>query len=138
MSAVIDGMIRYLIAGALSAALAKERSTDTMPWTGSCRQCGRCCKNDNYWVGFPNEATKQAMLEFEQARGYKIVQIGTHMIQFRFKNPCPHLKQKKCDIYETRPQFCRVFPRAIDDQSEAGLDTQKFVPHGCGFKWEDA
>ena len=75
----------------------------SMGLIGKCQHCGACCK----WE------TAKGLEMFKDRRDEK-------------REWCPHyLKEiKRCGIYDTRPEGCRLFPRI----AEHLLD-------GCGFSF---
>ncbi len=73
--------------------------------TGECNRCYRCCTCLYYDLPDQPEG-------IPPRRGW-----------------CPHLdlKEKRCRIWEERPEGCRNFPTVRDFELDA-------VPEGCGFR----
>jgi len=98
----------------------------------ACKQCGKCCTQ--FSIVYPNN-DEQA--EFLRARGFKAWQSNDKFTQWVLRTRCPHLTQEnKCDIYEGRPLACQVFPVTLMYQ-KIGLDPDKAVPKGCGYKFNE-
>ena len=96
-----------------------------------CSQCGKCCQIIVFGAAYGGADWN----EYYHKRGCKIVD-GVGMV---VPSPCPHLKQIKgpgidkngiksgaiysCDIYDTRPQLCRL--------STQRKNLRFFKPEGC-------
>ena len=77
-----------------------------------CTQCGYCCK-----VMHPN------LSETDIKRLARQFKLTTHEFRSRFllkndkdegyvfkEQPCPFLKNNRCEVYENRPRDCRSYP----------------------------
>jgi len=74
-----------------------------------CKQCGHCCTYLEFNI--PNHPL---VLEFYRARGVELFSYDTHSI-IRVPHRCPHLTaDMKCDIHETKPVACQVWPQVVD------------------------
>ena len=82
---------------------------------GQCKRCGRCCQVKTLWKGL-NRKTKIFLC------------ILRPKLIFT-KGRCDHLKfengMAKCEIYDKRPLFCRLFP---DEPAD-------LVDDRCGYKF---
>ena len=73
-----------------------------------CMECGECCKQ----IGILVDSTQN---NFLAAWGWKLRPItGTPAMSATILHPCQHYVNNRCDIYETRPIFCREY-WACDD-----------------------
>jgi len=81
-----------------------------------CMECQACCKYIGYLCGpTPQEAN------FLAAWGYELTPVaGTGKLTATIYHPCQHITDKGCDIYDTRPIFCREY-YACDDPALAHL-----------------
>ena len=108
--------------------------------SGSCKRCGGCCRYDINWVFFGSEEEKQTRLEALKARGYNIRQVGKMVIQAEFPMVCKQLegKENNCLLHATnKPRQCKIYPYELltDDMESYGLDLNKILTNGCGFKF---
>ena len=83
-----------------------------------------CCKQIKIPVLDPNPQA----VEFYQARGFTIhYEYPTCFIVIDIK--CPHLTNKGCDIYDSRPIICREYDGRLDP----------FVADRCKWvEWENS
>ena len=85
-----------------------------------CKRCGECCRVIVFGMAYGGADWN----EYYYARGCRLVQ-GVGLV---VPSICPHLQQHgdgfACDIYDTRPELCRIKP---DDPK--GLKFLK--PPGC-------
>ena len=66
-----------------------------------CVKCGQCCRQINL-----RTQLDEVMAEFWSAHYGQTVTEA----EFHVDHNCIHLtKDNRCDIYETRPQYCRNF-----------------------------
>jgi len=83
-----------------------------------CIQCGNCCRV--LYLG--NIRPTPEMLEYYEARKWSY-NPSTKVLTVH--DVCPHLVDGKCDIYETRPKYCKDFPLKTPNV---------IVPKGCAFE----
>ncbi|MCW4051542.1 MAG: YkgJ family cysteine cluster protein [Candidatus Bathyarchaeota archaeon] len=96
-----------------------------------CQGCGRCCRalvTEDMGVfrgltllpgetrRFPKEQVKPAigLGEEPSMEGFKVVAYQLTA------NECPHLKEKRCVIYEDRPFSCKQFPFSLEPSEDGG------------------
>jgi len=84
-----------------------------------CRECGRCCQSLVLPVAKPLQ--KAIMESWLDARGCEVVGENEDTFYVSVNSPCPHLVSSgrksglsksgsfACDIYENRPEGCRIF-----------------------------
>lgn len=101
MSSIIK--VEYDVNFRLLEITESDGSTYTLD--GYCSQCGQCCKNPNYDVGYNDENGVCTKLIYETVDG---------VIKYR------------CAIYSNRPVSCLLWPK---DQSEIDDHSQ------CTFKF---
>jgi Fe-S-cluster containining protein len=82
-----------------------------------CNQCGICCKIDDFLTAgpakvnpFENSQLNNRLKEIYEEMGRKWESDEAKYDQYITSTPCPFLKEKKCSIYEYRPDGCRQFP----------------------------
>ena len=82
-----------------------------------CNQCGICCKIDDFLTAGPakfnpleNPSLHNRLKEIYNEMGRKWEVDEIKYDQYITSAPCPFLKNKKCSIYEYRPDGCRQFP----------------------------
>jgi len=77
-----------------------------------CKKCGGlCCRYNN--ITFMTSPGSM-YLEYAAVRGIRKIEVDGGFI-FLDKHTCPHYnKDVGCDIYETRPKFCNIFPDKQD------------------------
>jgi hypothetical protein len=80
-----------------------------------CTSCGRCCKQlkPTLTVKYQKYLAKELNITVQQLQEKyrEYVQDSDKPAHWQIKNvPCPFLKDKKCIVYETRPQNCRNYP----------------------------
>jgi Fe-S-cluster containining protein len=99
--------------------------------TGSCNQCGKCCK-DIYLIH--EDKTIDSLELFEELKPanpeyqhFVVVGETEHGLQFQCKHLSP---ENRCAIYENRPDFCRKYP------SEKSILLGGSLAKGCGYKFE--
>lgn len=96
-----------------------------------CMECRECCE----YVEYPVTMLSIEVLEFFAWRAkephFYIDKDGAMM--FRVHDPCKHLTENGCSIYENRPTTCRVYMCEYGDKSvkevkkKACEDTMKMV-----------
>lgn len=75
-----------------------------------CTTCGNCCMQFRFGVS-DNEIEKLAHTLNTTPKQIKLDYIQTDPYEQYFKNiPCDFLKDKKCIVYDNRPEECREFP----------------------------
>ncbi|MEB3244924.1 MAG: YkgJ family cysteine cluster protein [Vampirovibrionales bacterium] len=99
--------------------------------TGACHSCGQCCSNIHLVSGL---ATVQDAEQLER--------LKVSIPEYRYFTPveqtedgvavkCIHLlPNKRCAIYEHRPQFCRDYP------SELGMRLGAKLAPECGYAFK--
>ena len=87
-----------------------------------CRQCGKCCKNQNTILFSPWDifkiAKKIGKSPFSVIRDYTEVYIGpqsripvVHLLMQGKKNACPFLTEEgRCSIHDAKPTVCALYP----------------------------
>lgn len=87
-----------------------------------CRKCGRCC---TYWIFDP--------WQFKHDEEFMKIQngivSGKHWL---IPSPCPKLKDGLCEIYDSRPEFCRDWPGKYEE-----CDHEWLKDLGCKIFVED-
>ena len=83
------------------------------------------CKG-HCWEACANIALTEQ--ELERMREVRKTKVGPHtlvkgfrIIQNASNGQCPHLRRKKCRVYEVRPAICRLY----------GVAEGMECPHGC-------
>lgn len=105
-------------------------------WQGQCNKCGKCCQYSIHFMPFENEDSKKDILEWANARGYIITQIGKGIVHLLYPFQCPKLKDNLCTIQDNKPKWCSVFPDTIPKFAKRfELDPNLILCEGCGFKW---
>jgi len=88
--------------------------SDTAEQQGNCLTCQECCS----YVEYPVTMLSIEVLEYFLFRGENfILDDKNGVLSIRVYKPCVHLTKKGCDIYETRPETCRVFMCSYKDES---------------------
>ena len=65
-------------------------------------------------------------IDFYIARGFKVKIINRQKYIVKIDNVCPHLTEdNKCDIQDSKPFNCRVYPEGVPKQT---------LMDGCAFK----
>lgn len=93
---------------------------------GECDMCGWCCEilATGAKLLFPLEPMGKDYLE---ARGIEIVEGRVGYKQLDIIDPCQHLcEDKTCAIHDTKPQYCRDWPRNPED----------VIGHPCTYWFE--
>lgn len=81
-----------------------------------CTECGKCCTGEPGFVWITEEEIKQMALFLkipidDFVRRYVRNIFGRlSLIENKVNFDCVFLKDKRCQIYEARPQQCRNFP----------------------------
>lgn len=84
-----------------------------------CKKCGACCR----FIALEHTNPGKKHLEYYDARGWTY-DPETDIVWI--PSLCPHLlPDNTCDIYRTRPEQCRLYPKRTP-----GL----VVPPGCAFE----
>lgn len=84
--------------------------------TFKCGKCGKCCNNiiDMKIDEMSNIATKMNMNVDNFIKKYNLekIKINESTDCYRLDNGsfCPFLNNKKCTVYDVRPQICKEFP----------------------------
>lgn len=127
---LIIKIIRFI--SAIDALLKKLPRLFLKPlWvrTGSCQQCGECCK----LIGIEME---HRLAKHKLLRGLVIWWVkvfnGFHLKEWDkeheiFLFTCEHVKDNKCSVYKDRPQLCKDYPPIREYFKEP-----VFLPN-CGF-----
>lgn len=77
-----------------------------------CVGCQECCRYLTFIVG---EDIVNLYSEIYTVRGCTIRRMsGSPSYALRVPSVCPHLTERGCDIYETRPQHCRDYDGTMD------------------------
>lgn len=76
-----------------------------------CLQCMECCKI--IAVQAPYCIDNKDFVEFYHTRGCAIIATKSLPV-IVIENKCPHLTDKGCDIYNRRPEWCRMYDGRID------------------------
>ena len=92
---------------------------------GSCVRCGQCCETPMIRIPSPcfHLRSVRAMILWwhREVNGLELIQTDrkTHTFTFR----CTHWDQasKECDSYESRPGFCRDYPRPLLESSSGSF-----------------
>lgn len=79
----------------------RDRKNNTI--NGQCSGCGNCCANVLM-------LTNEEVLKIRKyIKKHNIAAVNRNTV-FQFMNVCPFLNyNKKCNIYEVRPQICKNF-----------------------------
>lgn len=77
-----------------------------------CLSCLECCKWIEISTTYPDTVE---IREFFTVRGWKVVTRGKVLHIYTY-HPCPHLTDRGCDMYETRPIVCRMYNGLADNQ----------------------
>ena len=94
-----------------------------------CLECQMCCKvigfvassKTDYSNGVSEESNpSQDLVEYMRNWGYEIKQINETEYAAILYKPCQHLTDKGCNMYDTRPLFCRNY-WACDDPALSHL-----------------
>jgi Fe-S-cluster containining protein len=99
--------------------------------TGACTQCGQCCSNIYLVHG---EQTINSLPLFEELQATtpdyaSFVPIDADS-EGNLLFCCTHLQvDKRCGIYDTRPDFCRRYP------SEQGMLMGAKLAADCGYQF---
>ena len=79
-----------------------------------CTECGRCCEDLEPMVSNKDQKRLAERLEMavEQLREQYLEYVDADDEKgWRIKNsPCPFLRDKKCSVYDSRPENCRDYP----------------------------
>ena len=75
------------------------------PQQEKCIACQDCCE----YVEIPSSMMNKNILEFYLTRGTKFYIDPSGLFMFRFNDPCQHLTEEGCDIYDTRPVACSSY-----------------------------
>jgi len=71
-----------------------------------CMECRECCE----YVEVPTSLIDVAVLEHWYMRGTRFyISNKDGLCHVRFYQPCVHLKENGCDIYENRPYVCKKY-----------------------------
>jgi Fe-S-cluster containining protein len=77
-----------------------------------CVKCQKCCKKISIYTVY--SASDRTAIEFYRTRGFSINPTTKGFINLSMDIPCPHLTESGCDIYETRPEVCRIYVGVYD------------------------
>ena len=79
-----------------------------------CNQCGECCRvlEFRFVNTDPDPVTIELQREFYETRGCTF-DVTEKEIIVRVPIECPHLDGNLCSIYETRPEFCKIWGDVI-------------------------
>ena len=74
-----------------------------------CIECQKCCtKVGIYTDPAIYELSEKDIIHFYEARGATVSRSNEQLF-IVFDIPCPHLNLNGCDIYEKRPEICRIY-----------------------------
>jgi len=101
-----------------------EETSQDLPWYKNglkfkCTECGKCCTGPTGYV-WVNEQERASLAEHlnislselnrrylrQRDNRYSLIETKTQSGEF----DCVFLKDKKCTVYQARPQQCRTFP----------------------------
>jgi len=77
-----------------------------------CLECRECCE----YVEVPYTMYDNDTMEFFITRGTQIFIQNNGVAMVRFHQPCVHITEKGCDIYENRPEVCKRYACVIGDK----------------------
>ncbi len=91
-----------------------------------CRRCGMCCERLSHVIYDPLNGeiiveNIEEIKEFLGIRYYEFLEeVGSKVkgINPVLVNPCPFLRNKRCEVYPVRPRSCRPFPLFGDHNIE--------------------
>ena len=69
-----------------------------------CLQCMECCR----YIGIVSVVNTPNERNFYETRGFTVIDNAGFLVIIQ-QAICPHLKWNGCDIYETRPAYCRNY-----------------------------
>ena len=72
-----------------------------------CLDCLECCKNISYEIEM--KGPLRLYEEFATVRGLKISKVVGNRVYILIPLACPHLTNEGCEIYEFRPEVCRIY-----------------------------
>jgi Fe-S-cluster containining protein len=116
-----------------------EYQTKSGPWSLNlpfvCDQCGVCCKLEDFLTAGPakvnpdeNPKLAAKLKEIYEETGRRWEADPDEYERYIATTPCPFVKDKKCTIYQYRPDGCRQFPNTpfgMLSQDCAALDRFK-------------
>ncbi len=83
-------------------------------WSGiDCTKCGRCCMKEGPLLSDKDQErlAKGLKITVEELKKQYLEYDEEDEPGWRIKDsPCPFLKDKKCTVYEFRPENCREYP----------------------------
>lgn len=77
-----------------------------------CLKCFECCKLTVIPTAYDKDNKKA--WEFYEAKGFKIVVYGPDLINVIIDRHCANLTPFGCKIYDTRPEWCRIYDGRLD------------------------
>ena len=78
-----------------------------------CIECCECCE----YVEIPYTMFNLDTLEYFITRGTEFWLANNGAIQVRIHQPCIHLTDHGCNIYDNRPTTCRLYMCDVGDKS---------------------
>ncbi len=107
-----------------------------MKRTGSCKQCGNCCRDfciDLHVGGVTDYEFTEYLRWLESHVGVSagIRNFKGRNVELQIKNPCRHLVDNgdgtfSCAIHDNKPDICKRYPEE---------DYEDDVSRDCGFKF---
>ncbi len=83
-----------------------------------CLSCRKCCREVSiYTHPILYSCSAEKIVEFYEARGFKVDRLEEDAMILSLERACPHLTPEGCDIYERRPAVCREYS-GIEDFGE--------------------
>jgi len=86
----------------------------------TCIKCAECCE----YVEFPVTMLNVEVIDYFMNRGNQFYINEAGVTMFRLYDPCVHLKDGLCDIYDTRPTTCRSFMCKVKDKTIKDIKDQ--------------
>ena len=76
-----------------------------------CNKCARCCEYFTFEISGDNKQWISELKKFFEFTRPELASIieEPNLFALQFKTPCKFLKDKRCSIYEKRPEICRNF-----------------------------
>lgn len=78
-----------------------------------CMACRECCE----YVEVPYTMFNYDTMEYFLNRGTQFWIATNGAVQVRFHEPCVHISEAGCDMYEDRPTTCRTYMCNVGDKS---------------------
>jgi len=90
----------------------------------NCNECGTCCKSIVVALNMRTDRDQFELLRMKANYVRHVMHSGRMWVLL--SGQCIHLKDNKCDIYATRPQVCKDFPKKC-----VGVWKKLFLECGC-------